>query len=776
MSVKRAPSRAPKKKKSTPEWIEALFSAKESQHSDSPLPAVVARNRRERARKRLLDALESRGTNVIPDELRADTERLIRRWAERHFEDAFGEMEAFEIRCAEESELLRAEASGNRKQVFAAMERAFRQQVIKRYGQIEIRGLQLSERVVQKLETAYVPLFLEDRSRNRVIKSNVIEGVEVHETPRREVTQVLSDHESVLVIGGRGSGKTTLLSYLAAQVADKGLKLESGKVEKRVPFVVPVRSLKRTHLDEAAIAETAECDPSFLSQVLAEGRALLLVDGIDEARGNGANSLLGDLRAFMAAHPRSRLLVTSRHSGLPGMKDTQIEGFASTHLVAMTRGEVDDFIDKWCLAAELSVQKEESKARNDARAAAEDLKRRVHMSRAVEQLAETPLLCTILCVVHRFLGQQIPERRAALYDTCTNVLLYEWDRAKFPPGAFIGKLDAHAKRRILSAVAREMHEAKQAEMGAVEVVQRFAALLPSLGGRPEEAEQIISEIRDRSGLLVERRPGYFAFSHLTFQEYLTATDYVREGAYAKLLGHADDPWWDEVVMLASGIPGADAARLVEALLRIDGKRTGRATLLAARCVETSIELPQSLRKNIEQRLEALIPPKSEEEIDLLVGFGNLIGPVLLKALAKHSGGDWGVPVAIALGRLRYEPACPSIAQWIGNSTVFGNMEDYYYVEFEDRRFSLIGLTVGAISALVLLDMALHSAVALNSLRAGMQNADGMTVHIVKQIARGALGSQKEATRIAASLVAALQLPKAGAAGRHRSKRGAHSDG
>jgi hypothetical protein len=314
-------------------------------------------------------------------------------------------------------------------------------------------------------------------------------------------------------------------------------------------------------------------------------------------------------------------------------------------------------------------------------------------------------------------------------------------------------------------------------MGAVEVVQRFAALLPSLGGRPEEAEQIISEIRDRSGLLVERRPGYFAFSHLTFQEYLTATDYVREGAYAKLLGHVDDPWWDEVIMLASGIPGADAARLVEALLRIDGNRTGRATLLAARCVETSIELPQSIRKDIEQRLEALIPPKSEEEVELLVGFGNLIGPVLLKALAKPSGGDWGIPIAIALGRLRYEPACPAIAQLMGNSKEVGEIGVCYVklgtIHLPVRK----GWGVGAAAALVLLAMSPHSAVALSSLRAGMQNANESAVMIMRVVATGLSASafDEELAQIAVSLVGAQQLPKAGSVGRHRSKRGAHSE-
>ena len=49
----------------------------------------------------------------------------------------------------------------------------------------------------------------------------------------------------------------------------------------------------------------------------------------------------------------------------------------------------------------------------------------------------------------------------------------------------------------------------------------FEQALPDLGHKASNAKQLVEEIRDRSGMLVERRPGFFAFSHLVFQDYLT---------------------------------------------------------------------------------------------------------------------------------------------------------------------------------------------------------------------------------------------------------------
>jgi len=93
--------------------------------------------------------------------------------------------------------------------------------------------------------------------------------------------------------------------------------------------------------------------------------------------------------------------------------------------------EVNEFIDKWCFAAERSARSDSTEAGKQASAAAKDLKSRIARSRPVQRIAVNPLLATILCVVHRFLGRTIPEHRVTLYEKCTDALLYEWDRAKF---------------------------------------------------------------------------------------------------------------------------------------------------------------------------------------------------------------------------------------------------------------------------------------------------------------------------------------------------------
>lgn len=112
-----------------------------------------------------------------------------------------------------------------------------------------------------------------------------------------------------------------------------------------------------------------------------------------------------------------------------------------------------------------------------------------------------------------------------------------------------------------------------------------------------------------SGVLVERSPGVFGFSHLSFQEYLTALDLVGARKYDFIVDQYKDKWWHEVIVLAAGFPGADAAGMVRALLSKDGQEVAEGTMLAAQCVETAIELPRALREDIEARVAKLVPPR-----------------------------------------------------------------------------------------------------------------------------------------------------------------------
>ena len=294
----------------------------------------------------------------------------------------------------------------------------------------------------------------------------------------------------------------------------------------------------------------------------------------------------------------------------------------------MTREEVDIFIGKWCLAAELSVRRDTKTAERKGQESADDLKQRLERSRPIQRLAETPLLATILCIVHRFLGQRIPEQRVTLYEKCTDALLYEWDRSKFNQTALIGEMDALAKRRLLRGLARKMHEQKHAEVPEAEVLDHFIEELPHLGQSAEHAEQILTEIRDRGGVFIERRPGFFAFSHLVFQEYLTALTFFPQD-YKELVAYYEDAWWHEVIVLAAGTQGADAGRLTRALLK---KKEPIAVFLAAQCIETAVQIPLNIREQIERQIAKFVPPKTSEDRSRLVGLGVIAAPTLIKAL------------------------------------------------------------------------------------------------------------------------------------------------
>jgi hypothetical protein len=358
------------------------------------------------------------------------------------------------------------------------------------------------------------------------------------------------------------------------------------------------------------------------------------------------------------------VIFTSRPAGTPGEIEKRLANFRPFRLADLTPQEVDAFIDKWCLAAETSVRKDASEAEREARVAADDLKSRISRSRPVQRIAVNPLLTTILCVVHRFLGRSIPEHRVTLYEKCTDALLYEWDRAKFSEGAAVGGLDAPQKRMLLRGVARSLHDRHEAEIPEEEVVRHFAKVLPKLGKPESDARRIVHEIRDRSGLLVERRPGYFGFSHLTFQEYLTALDYVYSKHCQHLVDRWKDPWWHEVIPLAAGVQGSDPRRIARGLL---AKRSDLATILAAQCLETAIDMPLSVRQQIEKALEKLVPPRDLGDMTRLEGLGVIVAPLLLKVLPKADT-DGRALTLLILQQIEYDPAIPVIARCVSDSS------------------------------------------------------------------------------------------------------------
>ena len=661
------------------EIVEAIFAeVPDAPRVSGGVPDLVRRNRRERAKRRLVDALDARGPYPVPEVRRAELRMIARRWAQKGFADTFAEAEDLEVRFADERAVLEAEREGNKEERIAAAERTYLRAVEKKHGGVEIRGLQLPTRVYQDLEDTYVPLYVEDRSelpllpkKARGAKATDVDAITAMvrrmARPRVAAVRALAKHPRLLLTGGPGSGKSTLLAHLATRSARGGLAAETGWPAEMVPFLMPVRSLSATPVTVESLAIAAGAEPWFLEAMLRAGRALLLIDGLDEARREVAGGVMPMVAEILDAHPGVRALATTRPSGAMGEEEAPPAGFVRVQLAPMTRDEVKVFIDKWCLAAEIGLGKTPGIAEADAQAAATDLKELVRHRSAIEKLTHTPLLCSVICAVHRFLGQQVPQRRVVLYEAITNVLLYEWDRSKLPH-SIIGTLDAQQKRTLLSHLALSMQKDGVVELAEAKVVACFEEHLPAFGPQlVDAAAALLAEIRDRNGVLVERAPGMFAFSHLTFQEYLAAMRLVETPAYDVLLEHHEDKDWHEVIVLAAGFPGADAARIVRGLLEADGEEVATGTMLAAQCVETAIQLPPALRKEIEDRVARLVPPRTLKSHISLLELGDVAGPILLQAL-ERADPHGKACILDTLGVMNYGPAAGAISKFLSDAS------------------------------------------------------------------------------------------------------------
>ena len=80
-----------------------------------------------------------------------------------------------------------------------------------------------------------------------------------------------------------------------------------------------------------------------------------------------------------------------------------------------------------------------------------------------------------------------------------------------------------------------------------------------------DSKAILRAIEVQHGLLIERARGIYSFSHLTFQEYLTARKIVASSnseelhrALQQLATQITNPQWREVILLTSSmLPNAD---------------------------------------------------------------------------------------------------------------------------------------------------------------------------------------------------------------------------
>ncbi|MFE4641520.1 NACHT domain-containing protein, partial [Streptomyces sp. NPDC056730] len=167
------------------------------------------------------------------------------------------------------------------------------------------------------LDTAY--LSLEAGRRDGLVPGPEVPFGSGPALPRR-IDDLLADRPRTLLRGEAGAGKTTLVWWLASHAASGTLDAELADLNGLVPFVVPLRTLHARgtgladldQLHTAAQIPVGRAPDGWADRVLASGRALLLVDGIDEVPPAEREKARTWLTELLDLYPGTRCLTTVR--------------------------------------------------------------------------------------------------------------------------------------------------------------------------------------------------------------------------------------------------------------------------------------------------------------------------------------------------------------------------------------------------------------------------------------------------------------------------------
>jgi len=376
--------------------------------------------------------------------------------------------------------------------------------------------------------------------------------------PARKVLEAVADSQRAVILGDPGSGKSSLLQYLA-------LEWVEGKTEK-LPLLIELR--------EFAINPSAnfleflhrgrgvdwQFDQQQLHQHLLESPTLVMFDGLDEVFDRTTQStVIDDIIRFSQQYPKAQVLVTSRIIGYNPDR-LQHSGFQHFTIQSLDTDEIHEFIDRWY---DLSMVSDPDKVRLKQR-----LKDAIANSKAIANLADNPLLLTMMAILNR--RQELPRDRADLYDQAARVLLYHWDvdhkRLQIPMDA-IGRRE---KQEMLRLIAYEMQAGEEGLKGNLISAERLTRILTDylcdqgFGEPREKANRLIQQLRERNFILCYRGADTYGFMHRTFLEYFCAVEIVHRFEKQRTLSfeqlrdevfgqHWQDETWHELLRLICGM-------------------------------------------------------------------------------------------------------------------------------------------------------------------------------------------------------------------------------
>lgn len=412
-------------------------------------------------------------------------------------------------------------------------------------------------------------------------------------------------YRSLAIIAAPGSGKTTLLEHLTLTYA----KNRHRHYHKQAPKLMPILVYLREMVDAIAssdftLAELIEQQesirklsppPQWFAGKLRHRDCLVMFDGLDEVADESQRQMISSwVNQQIQDYPNTRFILTSRPFGYQSAPISSVK--AILEVQPFNLQQMQQFIQNWYVQREIMSRlgKDDPGVREVANRQADDLIQRIQTSPPLAAMALNPLLLTMIATVHCYRGA-LPGRRVELYDEICDVLLGKRSEYK----GIIEPLTAHQKKTVLQVLALGLMEQNTREFSLEQASQIIQAELAKVAGTQLTPAAFLENIENVSGLIIEREPGLYEFSHKSFQEYLAAVQIKDSHQDSLLIQNIHHDWWAETLRLYA--TQSNATPLIHAAL---DQPTVVSLKLALDCAEEGLRVDPEVREDLKQRLEA----------------------------------------------------------------------------------------------------------------------------------------------------------------------------
>lgn len=439
--------------------------------------------------------------------------------------------------------------------------------------------------------------------------------------------QALRGNKRMVILGGPGAGKTTTLSYALLAFAKNKAALRLGINKELLPIFIPLRRLSK---DAKSIVEDItdpeskilsanllrEYPDGLFEKLLKAGKCIILFDGLDEVTDQTQHlEIARRINNLVADYPDNRFVVTCRTAGWRNL----LADFTIFQAQDFSREEIHRFVRGWHRAViteeERSLMKASYPDKKEFKEkwsehkktivdAAIDIQSRkligaIDRSSRIMAIAVNPMLMSLIALVH-YKHHILPRGRTILYSQCIQTLIDAWDRTRDIMSTV--DISPDQKETIVREVAFEFQRQGKGEDSRENLERKMTEVIARVGVA-EKAVDLLKNIEQRSGLLIERSIDVLGFSHLTLQEYLAAKHiYNQPSLYDYLLKNFDNQEWREVILLYAGLVD-DATDFINDILKTDSVDR---LILAGHCLGDSKRVDPMVAGKIISKLEKML--------------------------------------------------------------------------------------------------------------------------------------------------------------------------